>query len=490
MRLRYWFFNPVGVLRNQYQKTVERVEDQLEVEVLSLPQPAPWTKRLTQVILVGLTSLGIWSVVTRVDVVVTAIGKLEPISQSQGIQARSSGVIAAVLVHEGEQVKQGQVLVQLDKTALNHQLQALSLQKEQLVEEIAVLKTARQGESLAILDQTGVNLSPELLNRVQTRQLLTAQLTGNPAGLTPEQQQRFQLFQQQLVNRLSVDQLQASGLDAQITQNDEELEKTEFQLEVEQELLTNLQPLLDEGAISRVDISRRRVDVNTLQRQLNQIRLQKNQLQLNQLQRQVESKQFVTATRQDLQNQLAALDAEFDNTITANERELIQLNSQLNQIKLDLKNQDLRAPVNGVVFNLRTRLAGGVTQPGQALLQVVPDESLIARVQVANADIANIQVGMPVDVRLDAYPFTEFGAVKGVVSKVGNEAVMLDQNSMQTVFPVEIRLEQQFIERGSERFNLIPGMSLGGNIIVRSRAPISYVADELIKVFDSMQSVK
>lgn len=490
MRLRYWFFNPVGVLRNQYQKTVERVEDQLEVEVLSLPQPAPWTKRLTQVILVGLTSLGIWSVVTRVDVVVTAIGKLEPISQSQGIQARSSGVIAAVLVHEGEQVKQGQVLVQLDKTALNHQLQALSLQKEQLVEEIAVLKTARQGESLAILDQTGVNLSPELLNRVQTRQLLTAQLTGNPAGLTPEQQQRFQLFQQQLVNRLSVDQLQASGLDAQITQNDEELEKTEFQLEVEQELLTNLQPLLEEGAISRVDISRRRVDVNTLQRQLNQIRLQKNQLQLNQLQRQVESKQFVTATRQDLQNQLAALDAEFDNTITANERELIQLNSQLNQIKLDLKNQDLRAPVNGVVFNLRTRLAGGVTQPGQALLQVVPDESLIARVQVANADIANIQVGMPVDVRLDAYPFTEFGAVKGVVSKVGNEAVMLDQNSMQTVFPVEIRLEQQFIERGSERFNLIPGMSLGGNIIVRSRAPISYVADELIKVFDSMQSVK
>ena len=91
----------------------------------------------------------------------------------------------------------------------------------------------------------------------------------------------------------------------------------------------------------------------------------------------------------------------------------------LSQTQLDLKAQDLRAPVDGVVFELGPKLPGVVSQPGQTLLQVVPNESLTAQVRVANADIANIRVGMPVDVRIDAYPFTEFGSVKGSCLKSG-----------------------------------------------------------------------
>jgi HlyD family secretion protein len=231
--------------------------------------------------------------------------------------------------------------------------------------------------------------------------------------------------------------------------------------------------------------------VNTLQSQLNQSRLQKQELQLSQAQAQVESRQAVTQIYQDLQRQLAAIDAEFDATIRDNQQQLIEVNSQLNQIQIDLKNQDLYAPADGIVFELGPKLPGAVAQPGQTLLQVVPSESLIVRVQVANADIANIRVGMPVDVRVDAYPFTEYGAVTGVVTKVGSEAVQLsNQPGAPTVFPVEVRLDQQFLERGDERFTLIPGMSLAANIQVRERAPISYVAEELIKAFDSMQSVR
>jgi HlyD family secretion protein len=132
-----------------------------------------------------------------------------------------------------------------------------------------------------------------------------------------------------------------------------------------------------------------------------------------------------------------------------------------------------------------------VAQPGQTLLQVVPDESLTARVQVANADIANIRIGMPVDIRVDAYPFTEYGSVKGVVSKVGSEAVRLsEQVPGATIFPVEVRLERQFLERKSERLSLTPGMSLAAMIKVRQRAPISYVTEEITKAFDGVQSVR
>jgi hemolysin D len=491
MRLRRWLFSPVGSLQTHYRTTLDQVEQDLNVGALNLPQPATWTKWLTQIIIIGLTAGMGWSILARVDVVIAARGKLEPISQSQAIQSRVGGVVTAVLVREGEQVDQGQLLMQLDKTALNNQLKTLLLEREQLVKEVAVLRLARQGAPIASLQQTGMEIPPELMSQVQTRLLLVAQLNGDPTGLAPEQQQRYELFQRQLGDRQSISDLQDSALQTQIAETDAQLTKTEFQLEVEQELLTQLQPLLKQGAISRTDFLRRAVDVNTLQSQMNQDRLQRRQLQLNQLQAQVEGRRVLTETYQNLQSQLAALDAEFDSTIKTNQRQMIQVDSQLNQVQLDLENQDLRAPVDGVVFNLGPKLPGVVAQPGQALLQVVPSESLTARIQVANADIANIRVGMPVDVRIDAYPFTEYGSIKGVVTKVGSEAVAVgDQSAGVTVFPVEIRLDQQFLERGSERFNLVPGMSLVANIKIRERSPISYVTEELMKAVDGVQSVR
>lgn len=482
----YRFFNPLETLQ---RKTLDQIEQDSTASAVNLPQPAIWTKRLTQVILIGMTVGVGWSIFARVDVVIASRGKLEPISQSQAVQSRVGGVVTTVLVREGEQVEQGQVLVQLDKTQLLNQLQALLLQQDQLVKEIAVLRMARQGTSTATLYQEVANVSPELMNRVQTRMLLVAQLSGDPSQLPPEQRQRYELFERQLSDRLSINQLQGSSLDTQITELETQLDETGFQLDVEQELLTQLQPLMDEGAISRTDFLRRAVDVNTLQSQMNQNRLQQRQLQLTQLQSQVEGRRVVTETYQDLQRQLAALDSEFDATIATNQRQMIQVTSQLNQVQLDLKNQDLRAPVDGVVFDLGPKLPGVVAQPGEALLQVVPNESLIARVQVANADIANVQDGMSVDVRLDAYPFTEYGSVKGTVTRVGSEALS-DAQTGQTAFPVEIRLEQQFLERNDERFPILPGMTLVANIRVRERAPISYVADELIRAIDGLRSVR
>lgn len=490
MRLRHRL-NPFSLLRNRYRITIDQVEEDLNAGALSLPQPAVWTKRLTQVILIGVTVGAGWSIFARVDVVVTARGKLEPLSQSQAVQSKVGGVVTAVHVEEGEEVDQGQLLMQLDKTSLQNQLKTLLLQQDQLVKEIAVLRLARQGAPMSVVQQSGVAVPPELMNRVQNRLLLVAQLSGDPSNLSPEQQQRFALFQQQIQDRLAVNQLQDSVLQTQIAGTEAQLAGSEFELQVQQELLDQFQPLLEEGAISRVNFLQRAIGVNTLQSQLNQSRLQKQELQLSQAQAQVESRQAVTQIYQDLQRQLAAIDAEFDATIRDNQQQLIEVNSQLNQIQIDLKNQDLYAPADGIVFELGPKLPGAVAQPGQTLLQVVPSESLIVRVQVANADIANIRVGMPVDVRVDAYPFTEYGAVTGVVTKVGSEAVQLsNQPGAPTVFPVEVRLDQQFLERGDERFTLIPGMSLAANIQVRERAPISYVAEELIKAFDSMQSVR
>jgi len=488
MKFPNWLSNSFAIA-NPKLNSIDR--DDVNTGTIGLPSPGAWTQRITFLIVLGLGAGVAWAVMARVDVVIAARGKLEPLSQSQSVQSKVGGVVTTVLVREGQTVKQGQLLLQLDKTSLQNQLKTLLLQRNQLVKETAVLRLARQGRSLSALRQTSGSIPPELMNQVQTRLLLQAMLTQNPSDLSPEQYERYTLFQQQLRDRQSITQIQRANVQTQIAETDAQLAKTEFQFKVERKLLSQLTPLMEQGAISRTDFLRRAVDVNTLQSQLNQTRLQKRELQLNQLQTQAESQKSMTETFQDLQRQLAELDTQFDSTIKANQRQMIQVNAQLSQIQTDLKSQDLRSPVDGIVFNLGPKLPGVVAQPGQALVQVVPDESLISRVQVANADIANIQVGTAVEIRIDAYPFTEYGSVKGVVAKVGREAITMNsQADAQTTFPVEVRLDRQFLERRTEQFPLVPGMTLVANIKVRQRAPISYIADELIKVFDSARSVR
>ena len=488
---RHWLVDPFGALQKHYRTKLDQVEQTLEVKAISLPSVAPWTKLITQVILVGVTVGAGWSIVARVDVVVTASGKLEPLSQSQVIQSRAGGVVTAVLVKEGQQVKQGQLLMQLSKTSLYNQLQQLLLQRDRLVKEIAVLRTAREGKPLAMLSRNMTGVPPELLNQVQTRLLLVAELSGDPSNLSPEQRQRYELFERQLRERESITSLQDSGSQAKISETESQRAQTEFQLQTEQELLARLKPLADQGAISRVNLLQRKVSVSELQSQRAQTLLKRQQLEIGRVQTQVEDSKQLTDMMQDLQRQLGDLDAKVDATIKDSQRLLIEVNGKLSQTQLDLKAQDLRAPADGVIFELGPKLPGVVSQPGQTLLQVVPNESLTAQVKVANADIANIRVGMPVDVRIDAYPFTEFGSVKGVVSKVGSEAIKLSEQAPgPTVFPIEVQLDRQFLERRSERFPLAPGMSIAALVKVRQRAPISYVTEEITKAFDGLKSVR
>jgi hemolysin D len=484
MRLNLRSLSPLTLLQNRHQALVQKLEDEAEGGALSLPQPAVWVERLTQVMLVGLTATGIWSVVARVDVVVAAGGKLEPLSQTQVVQSRVGGVVTTILIREGETVRKGQLLMQLDKTPLYNQVETLSTQRGKMLQEVAALRMARQG-------QPTNNLPTELRNRLQSRSLLTAQLAGDPSGLDPDQLQRYDLFQQQLNNQSSINQLQNSNLQEQIAATDSQVAQTEYQLQVEQGLLNQLQPLAESGAIARADVLRRSVDVGALRSQINQANLQRNQLQLSQQQAAVENQRIQASAYQSVQQQLASVDSEFDSKIEDNERQLIQINAQLKQVEHDLQSQDLRAPADGAVFNLVHKLPGVVAQPGQVLLQVVPSESLIARIQVANADIANLREGMTVDVRIDAYPFTEFGAAAGTVTRISREALPANpQTPGQTVFPIEVKLNQAFLDRQGKPLALTPGMTVSANIKVRSRAPISYVADELIKAWDSLRSVR
>lgn len=147
------------LLRDRYQSVVNQVETQVEAPSVDLPQPARWAQRTTWVMLGGLAIGLIWSVVARIDVVVAARGKLEPLSSSQAVQSRIGGVVTAILVQEGQPVERGQLLMQLDKTESLNKLEALSRQREPLVKRVAVLRAMRQGTPISSLKSAGMSVS-------------------------------------------------------------------------------------------------------------------------------------------------------------------------------------------------------------------------------------------------------------------------------------------------------------------------------------------
>lgn len=464
---------------------------------LDFPQPATWAKWTLMVMLGGMAATIAWSALARIDSVVTAQGKLEPFSGSQSVQAQTGGVITTVQTSLGATVKAGQTLMtvnnaQLDTAQLFNQLSALLKQREPIAREISVLRAVRQGSWIS--EAQTRNLAPELVGKIQAQRLFTAQLSLNPAGLNPDQQARYRSFVAQLSNQDSIKQLEVATLQAQASGNQAQSSEAASRLRIEQQLLAKLGGLAKEGGVSQRDYLRQVEATNQIGSQLNQSLAAQQQLQLSQLQAQVNSSKNAGDLIRGAEEQLAAVNQKLDDIIESDQQKLTEIDAQVTQIQAKLKPQKIVSPVAGRVFQLATQVAGTVAQPGQVLAQVTPDESVIVQAQVSSADLASLSVGMPVEVRLDAYPYTQFGAIHGSIRRVGSEAVPIDRNNQngQTVFPIEVLLDRPFLQHGDKQLPLAPGMtaSLSIKSKIGSRAPISYVLDPIFKALGSAESVR
>lgn len=488
---------PTGALapRRPFHLFPQRLSQSLDVlETMSqsgytLSRPERWLTVVTGLILLGVMGAIAAACLARLNVVVQARGQLDTVSQTQPIQSQSGGIVTSVLVEDGQQVKQGQLLVQLDKTSLRNQRDRLRQQVMTLKKQVEVLRAARQGLPIAPAALDGIAIAPELMSRVQTRALLLAQLSGDPSTLNPEQQVRYQIYQQKLQDQTRVNSLTVSGLETQIASVQSQVAELSARLTGEENRLQELRTLVEAGAIAQDLYLQRVIEVNEVRDQLNQAQLRQQELQLQRTQSDVQGRQSLTALVDQVQQQLTSLDAEFESVIEQNQQQLLQAESDFKSVEVSLRQQDLVAPVDGTVFQLSTKLPGVVVEPGQPLLQVVPQESLVAKVLVPNREIVDIRPGTPVDLQIDAYPFTDFGVVPGVVSRVSSQSIQQD-GSPETVFSVEVQLDQQFLLNQSTPLRLVPGMDLSARIVTGQRAPIEYVIDPILEALDSAQTVQ
>ena len=155
--------------------------------------------------------------------------------------------------------------------------------------------------------------------------------------------------------------------------------------------------------------------------------------------------------------------------------DVARLNSELAEVRMTLRYQVLKAPVDGVVFDLQPKGKGFTGQSSETLMKIVPGNALEAKVEIPSSDIGFVRHGMQVDLSIDSFPATDFGVLHGRVDRVGSDALAPDpaKQEFEYRYPAIIGLKSQTLpQKNGENLPLQPGMSLTANIKLRK---VSYL---------------
>jgi hemolysin D len=170
--------------------------------------------------------------------------------------------------------------------------------------------------------------------------------------------------------------------------------------------------------------------------------------------------------------------------------ELADLGSQLIELQVNIRYQDVRSPVDGVVFDLKPTGPGFVAQGSEPVMKIVPYDALQAKVEIESSDIGFVRVGRPADISIDSFPATDFGVLLGTVKGIGSDALPPDERNQTYRFPATIALDTQQLKlKSGKSLPLQVGMSLTANIKLRKVTYLQLLLGEFKDKTDSLRQI-
>ena len=430
------------------------------LEVLERP-PSPLGRAILWTIMAFFTLAVAWSIFGRVDVVAAAPGKTLPRERVKIVQASEAGVVRAIHVVDGMRVAEGAPLIDLDPTnAAADAAQA----REQLA--VAEIDLARGEALLTYLDGAEPTFNaPRMSADDDEAQADNAAVFRRQRALIDAQIAEFEAQGAALAK-------QREERAADIAVTDSQISKLRKTLPMVREQVKARETLAEQGYGARLVLLEAR-------------------------ERQIAMEQDLTIARDQRAKAIAALDSvdrqrdqlreEFRKNVLADladaEARARLAREELNKAAQRFELQSLTAPVEGVVQQLAVHTIGGVVQPAEALLVVVPGEGeLIVEALLLNKDVGFVVEGDAVEVKLEAFPFTKFGVIDGVIEDISNDAI--NDENLGLVYQVRIQLTQQTISVNGREVTLSPGMAATAEVKTGKRRIIEYLLSPLLRYRD------
>lgn len=441
-RLKKWLFAPLiwlGASSIDDSNDTSDYDDFMSDAELAMRQQQPRRPRvIIRTTLLVVVALIIWASFAEMDEVTHGIGKVIPSRQVQVVQSADGGVIAEILVREGDIVEAGQVLLKIDQTRF------MSSLRENRAEYLALL--ARAARLSALADGAPLSMPAEVLKE-------------DPA-LAAREQQLYRSRMSELETQQNVARQQISQRQQELAETRAHRDQVNTLLEsAKQELAVN-QPLFKSGAVSEVELMRLQRDVSRLSGER-----EMNSAQLNRFE----------AAIQEANRRLEGTTLDFRNTAS---KELGEVNARLKtlsegQVALSdrVSQTSIKSQLKGRVKRLFINTVGGVVQPGHDILEIVPlQDVLVLETQIHPKDIGFLRPDQPALVKFTAYDFSIYGGLPGKIEQIGADTVTDEKGN--AFYVVRVRTDRaQF----GDKMPIIPGMVAEVDITTGRKTVMSYL---------------
>jgi len=436
------------------------------LEVVETP-PSPIGRAISLSLIAAFCAALAWASLGSVDIIASATGKVVSSGRTKIVQPFETGVVRAIHVKDGEAVKAGQVLIELDPTINDAELR--HLQSDLIAQQLDAARlraTLAAGDPLAAFHPPSG--APEALLATE-RQLLLDQTAEQRAKLAALDRQRAQREAERATYAATIAKLEA------------------------------MIPILQERTDIRKYLAEKQVgskviyleNLTELVQQQKELAVQQSHLHEAEaaLAAVIETRaQAVAEYRRTRLGELATADAKAaglaQDVVKASERSRLQL---------------LESPVDGTVQQLAVHTIGGVVTPAQALLEVVPlDSRLEVEAMISNRDVGFVRAGQPAEIKVDTFSFTKYGLLHGTVTDVSADSI--DRNKPPTsdkktpasdsaseppghelVYAAHLTLDRTSMEVEGKEVPLTPGMAVTAEIKTGAQRVITYLLSPLLR---------
>ena len=428
-------------------------------EIVETP-PSPFGRVVLWLITALLIVAIAWSYFGKLDIIAPATGKVMPEGSIKTVQPASPGVVTEIKVSEGQKVKKGDLLIQLDD----------SIAKSDV-------KTAEQALAVAKLE----------------RDILAKTLTGedvaeavNAADIPDNVKQHLIALAESKVSASEVQkQLLSSGVSSAGQQVEAQKQSKRTAQDNLDKLRTREQELKKElETATPFNESSIRSELRSVQQQIASVEasLPTYDQQIAQAQTGV-SEANSRLTAYDAENKASAY-----TSIVDSEKHITELENTLAKAKQIVEQLSIRAPVDGTILSLATKTVGGVVSAAQPVDEVVPEGTkLVVDATVQNKDIGFIQVGQPVVIKVDTYSFQRYGYLKGVVKSISPDAINDEKQGL--VYKMKVEIEGNETSKNNT-IKVEPGMSVTAEITTGKRRIIEFFLDPLMTHTDTSLEVR
>ena len=399
--------------------------------------------------LVGLTGFSvIYGMVARIETSIEATGKLVPKQGVTKVSAPFAAIVNEVLVKDGEQVKANQPLVKLRDESAVQTMNSLKNNKKQIERDLTITRK-----------RLGL---PLLINREMDAD---SQREARIAEKEAELRHKILLFEH---------------AKAKATERGEKavLADLKDRAAISAKTLERLMMLQKQGAVSGLQVDQEKQRLLDTRMQLHKQQMLVEQAPAHAAASALRSEHVMVQEQSTLYRRLGEL-----------KHDLSDIDTQLANQRKREKLLTVNAPRKGMIFDLKVG-KGELATPNSPLMEVVPSDGLRARVMIPNKDVGFVHEGMPAEVRIASYPFTEYGSIKGKLIRIGADSKSTNPNVPAEHFPAIIQIDAASLNKNGEALPLKSGMSVTTLIKLGSRPAISLLSDKILNLFDGVQTIR